>query len=375
MAKGGRPKKAVSRIRLLRSIYAGKTIKQIAQEKRLPYSRMHRKVDDVKRGLKPESREKLKEQINANRGKKFDPRSAKELTSFAKKAIRGEIFLFSQSPWKTSFPSYYEKHPKTLKKVVHLLRSTGKSFTQIGQETGVGYGTISKSYKLLKGFGEDIAERGLHARPSKRQQSRITGFFNQKQVTGIVNSYEKRIVHTANKFYNVYKPYFDFKNITAEGIADYIRDSLEWKVKTFDLSKRKGKSLKLELQKYCCQQIKFLALDKVKQVKRNHKKVVSLEQGKGIDGEAGLRLKDIIAAKEQKSASPEEMIELIEKISRQSKLDTKEKAIFYGKVAGMTHGEMATMAGTNNSFIGYISMTTRKKMLAAGYKPIRRELR
>jgi len=373
MTKRKRLPKAISKMELLRRINKGQTLREISTGSKVSYGKVYGTLTSVKKNLKPKSAEKLRMAINENRQGKFKSKKAIELTSFAKKILTGEINLVSKNPWKTNFPIMYGKNPKALKKIIHLLRTTNNSFTEVGKKTRTSYDPIKKAYDLLRKIGEEIPERSRNVRPTLRKASRLTGVFTEKQVKQILKSHEARIDKASKKMYNAYRPLFDFRNMGPGEIADYIRSGLEWKIKTFNFEKRQGTNFKHELLKYCAQQVKFLALDQVKLAKKNYQRVESLEKKIG-QGDKKITRKEIVAAKEQKTVSPKDLMAAIERMAKQAKLDQREKAVVYGKAAGMTQGEMSTIVGTSSSFISYLINSGRAKMRATGFEPIRRKI-
>lgn len=188
-----------------------------------------------------------------------------------------------------------------------------------------------------------------------------------------MKQFEPDIGASVNKIYEKYKDVFNTANTTPEKIAEYIRETLKWKIKTFNPKKRKGTDLEIEIRNYCRQQIALLARDKLKQAYRVYNKSVKTEslESKIKESKTGkLTLMGTVAAKQQQAANPEKVIMVIETFVKKAKLDPEEKAVVYGKAAGLTQLEIEKMIGFSSQTTKTIINSIRKKAVEAGLKPV-----
>ncbi len=149
------------RKRTYSEIMDGFSIKQISSKHKVSKPTVRKDLVAVRESLGPKEAKKLRRKVIANARQVFSREKATEFISLCQKIIRGEVSLLLNP----MLPYLTKNHPERVKKIVRLLRATGKTFQQIARETGAGKMAVASAYKAIVARGEKIAPRRKGTRP------------------------------------------------------------------------------------------------------------------------------------------------------------------------------------------------------------------
>ncbi len=155
---------AERRRRTYLEIMRGLSISQISSKHIISEKTVDRDLAALRRSFGPEEAKKLRRAAIANMNRVFSREKAEKFISLCQKIIRGETSLLP----KPVLYRFSKTNAKGAKKIVRLLRTTGKSFRQIAEETVANRGTVRLAYKALVARGENIATRGTGVQISER---------------------------------------------------------------------------------------------------------------------------------------------------------------------------------------------------------------
>ncbi len=145
-------------------VMGGLSVQQIMSRHNIAEIAVTKDLAAVRASLEPEDVRKLRRRVIANARQRFSREKAEEFISFCQKIIRGEISLLP----KPLLPFLSKTNPEAARGAVHLLRTTGKSFRQIAEQTRVNKDTVGSAYRVLVARGENIATRGTGVQISER---------------------------------------------------------------------------------------------------------------------------------------------------------------------------------------------------------------
>ncbi len=354
------------RLEILKKVRERKSDGQIVRDLAINRNIFGRMVLEIRKGLTPKERIRFLEMRRENASDKFTPINARNLIRDSKKVLTGETAFIMQKP-KDPLARFYKHMPAATKKAVRLIRGTNMKFIRISEKTGLSQQKVSSMYKILREV-EQIPERRRGG--EERNKNRITKWYlkNKGKIPKLMQQWEPRIVSTAESYCRN-STIFQRAGIYPDNIADYIRDSLEWKLKTFDPSRGKKMSEDIKLRNYISHQIKLLALDQLK-IARRRKTQSSLGHNLTTSQEKPWTFMNILAAKPSaRNIDPEKLIALIEEVSKKANLTTQEKAIIYAKAAGLKQAQIGKIVGVNESRISQVMISTKAKATKAGFSP------
>ncbi len=360
---------AIRRKQVLEGIQQNKKLKEIAKALGAPYEVIrHDKVILLEK-MQSKKAAKLRTLVASTVPYKFTVAKATGLISLAQKIIKGEAELLKP---KNPMQRDVKTRPVEAGQIMQELRSTNKNLVQISKEKNTDYNVVVRIYHALIANGEKIPVRMSAVNRAQKDKARITGILKQEQVAEIMGAQEAHIVNASKRMYNFYKPVFNAAAMGWEDIAQYVRKELPWKLLTFNPANWGGKSLEGKIQACCRRQINFLALDMKKRAEKSPE-LQSLDKiilGDEAAVERVIKLKDAIAKKEPMPLlGTKKIIKIIETIARKAFLTEQEKALIYGKVAGITERQIAKIVGLSEMGIWYCWRSIKTKLSAAGIKP------
>ena len=357
----------VTKIKVLEKVRDGKSRIQIVNDLAINRNTVSEILHEAEKVLAPKERRQFHKLLRENAAIKFKPANARNLIHDSKNVLVGKSAFLLQKP-KDPLAKFYMNKPAATKKAIRLIRKTNMRLVQIKKETGLSKLKISNLYHIIKQM-ESIPERKTGSN-QKRDKKRITKWYrnNKKKVQKLMQIWEPKIVSTAASYCRN-STIFQRTGIYPDNIADYIRDSLEWKLKTFDPSRGKKMSEDIKLRNHISHQIKLLALDQLK-IARKRKAQVSLGYNLTKSQKKPWTFMDILVAKPSaRNTDPEKLIALIEEVSKKAGFSIQEKAIIYAKAAGLKQHQIGKIVGVNESRISQVMISIRAKATKAGFSP------
>lgn len=353
----------------LRLLKQGKTTKEIASALGVGGGLVRDDYNALLRNLRPENIERFRAIKRGAARSKFSLSKAMEIISASKNVIKGHASMLPKKPWRLPLP--LRKNPKKEAQVLHELRSTKKSLTQIAGDNQASWKVVQKAYNFLKAKGEEIPVR---ARTYHGLMGKATGQLSRAKIAALMIEHEPAIVRKAGSFYRHYRDLFNTAGFDEKDIAGYIRRQLPHKLELFNPdSVKKVSGFENKARFVCSRQIRFLAIDMLKIArKKAGKELGSLEKplviARNSIGEKAFTRRGILAG-QIRMENPEEAIALLEETAKKAGFTIQQKAVAYARFAGFTSKQIGDMGGLGSSYAWVISMEIRKKMRKAGLAP------
>lgn len=272
---------------------------------------------------------------------KWGPAKVKKIIKFielAKKVICGEAFIVhkKKGPW-PGIPA--EKHRKI---IAMLKRNPLQTNVKIATAIGVNPHYVGTRRQILVARGK-IPEisMGERFKLAKRMPWRKTGVLSKQQRQRVLEKNNEAIQKTARNLYHSNRKAFDFCNMLPESIADELRERLDWRLQTFNPAKISGPK-EIKLQRFFDYSLHKNKLDVKRMAWRKFTQVASLEAA--AEGKAPL-LSYLKAPPEFKGIT----VAQLQEISSKLKLNLLEKAVLFGRAAGLTDKKIGNAIGCTES--------------------------
>jgi len=240
--------------------------------------------------------------------------------------------------------------------IAALRRNPQRPALTIAKALGVSNWMVSKWRQRLVAQGE-IPKLDLSklSKSLRRDPRRVTKVLDKEAREKILEEKSDKIQRKANKIYSIYRAQFDAANLTPEGIADELRERLDWKLRTYNPKRIKFGSKEGKLTDYFNKHLSFLAADLIRDAKRKYRSIESLD----AERRGGLALKEVLAAP---AVTREIRLSDLERVSSRLNLNLLEEAVLFGLAAGIFEKEIGERIGLTEGRVSQIKTALEKRV-------------
>ncbi len=328
---------------------AGKTPKQIKEKLRVPYSTFRQDLIVLREA---NYRKGLPEFIPPKGVMNWDRvkvRRVKNVIAYATAIIEERIPARKR---KRKGPAPVSSLTIEDRKTIAALRKDAfRSNVAIAKETGNPIHIVGKRRRELveQGLIPEVTRSEIQ-KTSQRKPERITGVLDEKTRHGIIEKNKRTIESVARHLYRTNQVAFDGTNVLPERIPEEIEERMRWKLKTYEPKKWNG-----SVDNFFSSALTIIKFDIKRQAWRKYRAMESLEAGMEEQ-------KDRKRTLEALPVFQEATIEKMEVICEQLNLDILEKAILFGRRAGLVDQTIANATGYQKTRIQQIRVALEKRV-------------